>query len=274
MSRKAQPENFDDFVLLGMAGIPEAEIHAQVERFTRSPAFEGMQMPKQLLAYLVDAALAGKVPRAAEISKDVFQKELFPGESRVRNGLAEVRRRLEAHYAHNAEPGEIRLYIRDREYIVFAPPTARPPPFQPTPERAHSGDAILEPEDDTQVHFRTPVRGRLDALSLDLRAWLVIKIPVGLYYPQCRVSRDAPEWEHEVRIGLAGWGTHEEAVYEINLVSAGSDGDSEFYQYVKSARDDSALCCRPIVGFSIRSASSGATSAPINKASLQLDGPS
>lgn len=238
MSRKAQPENFDDFVLLGMAGIPEAEIHAQVERFTRSPAFEGMQMPKQLLAYLVDAALAGKVPRAAEISKDVFQKELFPGESRVRNGLAEVRRRLEAHYAHNAEPGEIRLYIRDREYIVFAPP-GQPgrTRFQPTPERAHSGDAILEPEDDTQVHFRTPVRGRLDALSLDLRAWLVIKIPVGLYYPQCRVSRDAPEWEHEVRIGLAGWGTNEEAVYEINLVSAGSDGDSEFYQYVKSARD-------------------------------------
>ena len=240
MREKNDPDSFDDFVLLGMAGIPEAEIHAQVEKLTRSPAFESTQRPKQLLEYLVNKALEGKAPRASEIARDIFRKdELFNDDAIVRNTMNKVRDCLQTHYTQYAKAGEIRLHIRDREYLVLAPPRATSTTvsrLRLQPESA-LGDFISDPENDTQVHFRTTVRGQLTALSFDMRAWLVIKIPVGLYYPQCRISRDAPEWEHEVRVGLAGWGTNEDAVYEINLVSAGSDGDTEFYQYVKSARD-------------------------------------
>src|ERR1700679_500895 len=170
MSGKNDPASFDDFVLLGMAGIPEAEIHAQVEKLTRSPAFEGTERPKQLLAYLVNKALEGKAPRASEIARDIFRKEeLFNDDAIVRNTMSKVREYLQTHYTEYAKPGETRLHIRDREYLVLAPPRATSNTISRLRRQPESAlrDFICDPENDTQVHFRTNVRGRLDALSLD-----------------------------------------------------------------------------------------------------------
>jgi hypothetical protein len=107
------------------------------------------------------------------------------------------------------------------------------------PDRSdrHPHAAILEPADHAEVYQRVTVRGRIDGLHPDLQAWLVVGTPVGDHYPQCRVSRSAPEFEHEVRIGLLQWGSNEGAEYVIHLVAAQADGDAAFYHYLKSGRD-------------------------------------
>src|SRR5262249_11557585 len=101
------------------------------------------------------------------------------------------------------------------------------------PERAR----ILEPAAEGEVHQRVIVRGRIDSLDLDLRPWLLVKIPSDNLYPQCRVRRKEPEWEAEIRIGLQKWAADEGTVYEILLVAADVDGDSAFHQCLKENRD-------------------------------------
>lgn len=81
------------------------------------------------------------------------------------------------------------------------------------------------------------VRGKIEALDLDLTVWLVIATPCGNLYPQCQVSRRVDEWEHEVRIGLLQWVSVEGAKYEILLVAVRADRDAAFYQYLKSGKD-------------------------------------
>jgi hypothetical protein len=237
--RDANPETTEELVLLGQAGIPEPDIMRQVETLCHSPAFDRKPRARELLRYLVGEALAGRVPRTTEIARRFGKLDFWPSESYVRSLAGKLKRYLAAHYDAHAKPGEIRLVIPDREYFILAPrATAR----AKAPIVARSGDShpearILEPADRAEVYYCVTARGRIDALSFDLRMWLVVGTPVGDNYPQCRVSRDSPEWEHEVRIGLLQWGSNEGAEYEIKLVAAAADGDAAFYNYLKSGRD-------------------------------------
>jgi hypothetical protein len=230
----------ENLVLLGQSGISEGAIEQQTEILNRSPAFEGTYRAKELLKYLVEEGLAGKVPRVADVARVVFGKEeFFHDDAIARNTLSNLRERLEEHYAKHAKAGEIRLHIRPRKYIVFAP--LRAGAGNSSVLRRHAkvppGNYIATPTDDAEVHQLTTISGRLDSLSLDIRAWLVTKIPTGVYYPACRVSRETPEWKHEVRLGLVKWGADEGTVYEVHLIAAGDDGDYQFYRYLKSGRD-------------------------------------
>jgi hypothetical protein len=142
------------------------------------------------------------------------------------------------HYKIHAKSEEIRLVIPEREYFVLAP---KVPEMTKTQSLVRSDDAlptvILEPADQAEVNQRVTVKGRIEGLNLDLRAWLVVRTPCGDLYPQCQVSRNSPDFESEVRIGLVQWGADEGAEYEINLVATRVDGDNAFYQYLKSGRD-------------------------------------
>lgn len=222
-------------VPLWQAGIAQADIDRQLEKLLHSEALEGKGSEKRLLRHLVGESLAGNGQRlsVSAITKALF-REYVPGDSRVRGDTAKLRWFLDAYYASEAGAGELRFTIPTRQYAVHAPRASAPIDASP---QARPAACILEPAADAEVYQRVPVRGRIDALDLDLRPWLVVRTPVGDLYPQCRVRRKSPEWEEEVRIGLLQWGRDEGAVYEINLVAAGADGDVEFYQYLKSNRD-------------------------------------
>jgi hypothetical protein len=239
MSVKA--EGIEELVPLGQTGISEGDILRQVETLCHSTAFEKRRNAKKLLKYLVSQALIGRVPRVGEIAAAVLGKRnLDRGDAQVRTETGKLRRHLAQHYASvEAKRDEIRFNIPPRQYIVFAPRMPAGDPGSRTP--GHSGSrmlaAILEPQDKAQVYQRVTVRGRIDRLHPDLRAWLVVETPVGDNYPQCRVSRSGPEWEHDVRIGLVQWASDEGARYIIHLVATDADGDFEFYRYLKSGRD-------------------------------------
>jgi hypothetical protein len=230
--------NLDGFVPLGQAGIPEPEIRRQLKTLLHSTAFENKRNSKKLLEYLVNKAIAGHVPSQAEIARDVFgKKHLNRGDAQPRGETGKVRAFLAEHYASTeAQPGEIRFYIPPRQYGVFAP---KRPSAEPLPLRRDSLPiaVITEPQNNVEVYQRVTVQGRIDVLNFDLRVWLVVRTPGGDLYPQCRVSRNNPEWEQEVRIGRLQWGSDEGAEYEINLVAADGDGDCAFHQYLKSNRD-------------------------------------
>jgi hypothetical protein len=229
----------DEMVPLSLADIPHGEIDKQLEKLCHSEALEGKRSEKRLLAYLVRESLAGNVKRlrVPEITKALFRR-YDPGDSRVRGDAGRLRGYLDVYYASSeAKPGEIRFTIPTRQYVVHAPKTSGVSAQSRARQQARPIASILEPANNADVYQRVLVRGRIDALDVDLRPWLVVRTPVGDLYPQCRVRRASPEWEEEVRIGLLQWGADEGAVYEINLVVADADGDAEFYQYLKSNRD-------------------------------------
>lgn len=225
-------------VLLGQAGIPEPDIRSQVDRLCYSPAFNDRDRARELLRYLVDEALEGRVPRPPEIASKLGKKDFGPGDSYVRKIAERLRESLAEYYRAHAQPGEIRLELPDREYFMLAPKYSgkkEPLRFHSSPSPA--GASILEPADGVEVYQRVAVKGHIHAFDPDLRAWLVVRTPCGDLYPQCRVNLSSPEWEHEVRIGRVQWESDEGAEYEINLVAANTDGDAAFYNYLKSGRD-------------------------------------
>ena len=101
-------------VLLGQAGIPEADIRSQVDRLCYSPAFNDRDKARDLLRYLVDEALVGRVPRPPEIARKLGKIDFGPGDSYVRKIAEKLRESLTLHYGKYAKPGEIRLQLRDR----------------------------------------------------------------------------------------------------------------------------------------------------------------
>lgn len=228
-------------VLLGQAGYLAADIRRQVKTLCHSTAFEGKKIQKELLEYLVEKALAGKVPRAVDIATELFGKEdLYPGDSHVRGAAGLLRKCLAKHYASSeVQPGEIRLELPDQQYFILAPraPAAVQEAAPLVRSDSRIAASILEPADGAEVYQRLTVKGSIEALHPDLRAWLVVGTPVGDHYPQCRVSRSSPQFEHEVRIGRLQQGSDEGAEYVIHLVAADADGDSAFYNYLKSGRD-------------------------------------
>lgn len=237
--RDVKWKSSDDLVPLAVANIAEEEVSAQVETLCHSPAFENQENARKLLRYLVGPNLAGKEPTPREIALSGLGMQNFgPGDSHVRNTANKLRECLEEHYASaEAKPGEIRLWLPARRYWIQTPKPLAGNAQSPRPTKSRMVGVIVEPAEMAEVYQRVTVRGRIDALHPDLRAWLVVETPVGDHYPQCRVSRKNPQWECEVRIGLLQWGSNEGAEYVIQLVAADADGDSAFYQYLKSGRD-------------------------------------
>jgi hypothetical protein len=237
--RHVKLKTSDDLVPLGQAGMEDEEVKAQVETLCHSAAFERQGNAKKLLRYLVPQSLAGKNPTPREIAlKGLGRKNYYPGDANVRNAADKLRKCLEKHYASaEAKPGEIRFYLPSETYIIHAPKSPDVNNQSPRYSKSRMVGVIVDPAEGAEVYHRLTVRGRIDALDADLRVWLVIEIPVGIYYPQCRVSRKSPEWESEVRIGFRLWGTDEGTEYVIHLVAADSDGDFHFYEYLKAARD-------------------------------------
>ena len=226
----------EEMLLLGQAGYTKAAIVRQVETLCHSSEFEDQGKARGLLRFLIDEALAGRVPRPADIARKLGKQDFGPGDSYVRSVSADLRRLLKAHN-DTAKPGEIRFVVPDKQYFVLAPRAAAQTETSPISVDSETQGSILEPADRAEVYQRVAVRGRIDALHLDLRVWLVVRTPGGDLYPQCRVTRNQPEWEHEVRIGRLQWGADENAEYVIMLVAANADGDAAFYNYLKSGRD-------------------------------------
>ncbi len=240
MRKKNQGQHINgDFVLLDQTGIPKPRIMEQLDTLLHSEALENQGSEKRLLTYLVKTCLSGKVPRVRDITEALFlgpREKYISGHPRARQEAKGLRDHLADHYAKYAKPGELVFNIPQEQYGVFAPKAKAGSPQFPAPS-ASAIASILEPAQDAEVHQRVNVRGRIDALHPDLRPWLVVETPVGDHYPQCWVSRNTPEWENEVRIGLVQFGADEGAVYVIHLVAVTIEGDAEFYQYMKSGRD-------------------------------------
>ena len=235
---KPERSDEDDLVPLWQAGIPRADIEAQLDKLCHSYALEGKGAEKNLLKNLVRESLAGNVGRlhVSEITTALFRHSV-PGDSRVRGDAGKLRGYLDTYYASaEAKLGEIRFAIPERQYVVYTLKASGKSAETHTLQAAAAA-RILEPARGAEVHQRIPVRGTIDALDLNLRPWLVVRTPVGDHYPQCRVRRKGPEWEEEVRIGRLQWGSDEDAIYEILFVAADADGDLEFYQYLKANRD-------------------------------------
>jgi hypothetical protein len=227
-------------VPLAQAGIPRPEVEWQLEKLRGSRALEGKHSEKNLLEYLVRESLAGNLNRlrVPTITDELFGKYL-PGDSRARREAGKLRKHLEEYYASSAaQPGEVRFTIPDGQYVVHAPKAAGAI-IQSQSQKAQEGPIarIFDPAMDAEVHQRVSVRGRIEVLNLDLRAWLVVKTPSGQLYPQCRVRRNNPNWQEEVRIGYVVWGSEEGIAFEITLVAADAEGDAAFYQYLKSGED-------------------------------------
>ena len=225
-------------VPLAQAGLRKEGVDEQLKTLLHSEALERKAAVKKLLGHLVRESFAGNVEnlRSRKICEFLYPRHKAAA-SQLRGDIGKLRKCLDAHYSSSeAMPGEIRFTIPEGQYVVDAPrashPTAAPPAGRPG-----AAARIFEPAADAEVHQRVPVRGRIDSLNIDLRPWLVVRTPGGDLYPQCRVRRNGPEWEEEVRIGLLQWGADEGAIYEINLVAADADGDAAFYQYMKSGRD-------------------------------------
>ena len=235
----AKPKPSEEWVPLWQAGIPETDIRRQVETLCHSTAFENQSNAKNLLRHLVEKSLSGTMPRVAEIAREVFGKKNFDaGDSQVRVETGHLRDYLAEHYASaEAKPEEIEFSIPPRQYVIFAPKSSSSESLSPRRIEPRTGAAITEPEEDALVYQRVKVRGYIEGLDLDLRAWLVVRTPCGDLYPQCRVSRNQPEWEQEVRIGRRQWGSDENTVHEIDLVAADVDADVAFHLYLKSNRD-------------------------------------
>ena len=233
------PKNAEQMVLLGMAGISKPAIKRHLDSVCRSDAFHDGEQAGDLLTYLVNESLEGRVPLVTDIAKVLGKPNFSSEESFVRTAMKRLRERLDKHYDAHGKPGEIRFTIPNKEYFVLTPKivgTARA--AIPTDQAGgQAASVILEPSDLEEVYAKVTVRGRIAGLDPDLRVWLVVGVSYS-YYPQCRVSRSGGEWEYDVRIGRLPWGGPDEGgVFDINLVAAGVDGDATFYQYQKAGGD-------------------------------------
>jgi len=220
----------EEWVLLGQAGYPAAAVLVQVERICNSAAFDGKERLRMLLAYLVEEALKGRVPKPEAIAQEFGSTS----ESFARTNTGRVREKLELYYPHqHAKRGEIHLVILPQSYIVVAPRHIAAPSGVDIPASAY----ILEPADNSEVYARVPVRGRIDALDPDLRVWLVVLASDGFYYLQTRVSRRSPSFECHTRVGRIVWGSLDGVEFVIMLVAADIDADFEFQGNMKRCDD-------------------------------------
>ena len=193
----------DTFAPLAQAGLAKARVDAQLEKIRHSDTFAKKRAEKDLFKHLVEESWEGRVAglKAAQITTRVFGKSPL-GDSRVRGETGRLRDDLDQYYAKEAKRGEIRFAIPERQYVVYAARvTDSRPDWRPGKLATGAVARILEPGIDAEVHSTVVVRGRIESLHLDLRVWLVVKEPDGPLHPQCRVSRNAPDWEAVVRIG-------------------------------------------------------------------------
>jgi hypothetical protein len=221
----------EEIVLLGQAGWSKEAIDLQVARICSSRAFDNQELSRKLLRYLVAEALLGRVPHPPDIEANIKDKEKV-SRGYVRAAAFRLRRCLKQ-YNREAKPTEIRLEVPDEEYFVLTPRNTEvlvDPDVTPSVR-------ILEPPEKADVFKSVMVRGRIDALHPDLRAWLVVLASDGFYYPQCRVSRLSPSWSYEVRIGRMEWGKTDGVEFAILLVAADVDGDFEFHGALKARVD-------------------------------------
>jgi hypothetical protein len=234
-----EPVTDAERVPLSQAGISKADIEAQLEKLQRSEEFESKTKEKQLLAYLVRGSLDGNPQRlrASVIGEAVFPTDNDPA-GRTRKEVGKLRDTLDAHYATaNDAATQIRFSIPLGQYAVYSPrAVGRPLPDAPE-EEPQVVAVILDPPDGAEVHHRVVFRGRIEGLEWDFRVWLLLTLPSGYHYPQCRVSRNRPDWQQEARVGRVAWASDEGIVFEMHLVAAGDDADFAFYEYLKSGRD-------------------------------------
>ena len=225
----ASQKSPEELVLLGQAGYAKEEIQWQVEHLCASPPFEKQDLARQMLVYLVEEALAGRVPNAANVATKLGKRDFGSGDSYVRAPKLRLLDGLEEHYARHARPDEIRLVIRKGSYIVFAPrKTVSAPGYAGRPSVS-----ILQPSEREEVYRCVPVRGRIDMLDPDLRLWLVVLV-TGSYFPQCRVSRRSPSWEYEVRVGVVTWGAIDGQEFTIQLIAVDIEGDCILWNHLKT----------------------------------------
>jgi len=145
---KRSKRTTEGLVLLGQAGIPEADINKQVEVLCASDAFDNRPRSRDLLDYLVREALAGRVPSQTDVAKLFGLKGLDSGESNLRGITKQLRDSLAWHYKEFAEPGEIRLEFPERQYLILTP---RPTAKSGAPPSPSSAEIPLEPEPSAEV---------------------------------------------------------------------------------------------------------------------------
>jgi len=170
-----------EWVLLGQAGYPAAAVMAQVERLSNSRPFDDGEQARILLPYLVQEALAGRVPQPVDIAAALGKLQFDTRDPFVRTAMGRLRDRMEKYYSQCARRSEIHLTIPDGNYIVFAPRNTAG--AEDVGADIPAIASILEPSERAEVYRRAIVRGRIDALDPDLRVWLVVLASDGLVRP-------------------------------------------------------------------------------------------
>jgi len=122
------------------AGIPAAEIRAQLERILASSWFRNSKRHTRFLRFIVDKALAGEVHDIHErsIGIEVFDRRPdydLANDAIVRVGAGEIRKRLAQYYFHEG---------RSNEIVIEVPPGAYVPIFRPIGHAAMAPNAAIE----------------------------------------------------------------------------------------------------------------------------------
>jgi hypothetical protein len=211
----------EDWVLLGQSGYSVAAITEQVERICNSEKFDNSDGLRRNLAFLVNEALSGRVPTAADINKEFKGKGTY---AFVTTGR--VRTKLKDYYATSrGKRDEIQLLLLPKSYIIVTRRNAAESWGEDIPPKAY----ILEPADNSENPGGVTVRGKIHSLDPDLRVWLVVRDADGVYYLQGRISRRSPTFQMTTRTGRMQTGQHEGGVFEILLVSADAEADYQFH---------------------------------------------
>jgi hypothetical protein len=211
----------EDWVLLGQAGYAVTAITEQVERICNSENFAASDGLHKNLAFLVNEALSGRVPTAADINKEFRAKGTYGYTTTGR-----VRAKLRDYYATTrGRRDDIQLVLLPKSYILVARRNAAESSGTDIPPKAY----ILEPADNSENPGGVTVRGKIHSLDPDLRVWLIVRDQDGVYYLQGRISRRSPTFQMTTRTGRMQTGRHEGTVFEILLVSADADADYHFH---------------------------------------------
>lgn len=121
MNRAAVSEQLD-------AGIPAAEIHAQLERILASSWFVNSKRHTRFLRFIVEKAIAGETQDIKErlIGIEVFDRcpnYDLANDAIVRVGAGEIRKRLAQYYLHEGRSNEIVIEVPPGAYVpIFSRP--------------------------------------------------------------------------------------------------------------------------------------------------------
>ena len=112
------------------AGTDPGDLREHGERVLASSALGRTRSYERLFRYLLEASMAGRVPKEIEIAVDVFGKQPdfdVGKDALVRVYIHKLRQKLEGFYREQVEPAPLRLTIPKGQYRIALEPAAGSP---------------------------------------------------------------------------------------------------------------------------------------------------